>query len=54
VGGRPPGRWMARTISKTLVLTREVIDELEDEENQSRTVDKLLRDHYGLAPREEY
>jgi hypothetical protein len=41
-------------MSKTLVLTTEVMAELEEEENQSRTVDKLLRDHYGLAPREEY
>jgi hypothetical protein len=45
---------MARTISKTLVLTREVIDELEQESNQSRTVDRLLREHYDLDDREDY
>jgi hypothetical protein len=45
---------MARTISKTLVLTREVCDELEQESNQSRLVDRLLREHYDLDPREDY
>jgi len=37
-----------RRVQKTLNLAVDVVDELETEENQSRTVEALLREEYDL------
>jgi len=39
---------MADKANKTLSLSRDVIDRLEQESNQSGTVDTLLKEHYDL------
>lgn len=39
---------MARKVNKTLSLPLDVVERLEDEENQSKTVEKLLREEYDL------
>ena len=39
---------MAWKTNKTLSLSTTVVDELEDEDNQSAVVEQLLRDHYNL------
>lgn len=44
---------MVRTISKSLIMGLDVARELEQEENQSKVVDQLLRDHYDLPDRED-
>ena len=37
-----------RKVNKTLSLPLDVVEELEDEENQSRVVEDLLRERYDL------
>jgi len=39
---------MADKANKTLSLSRDVIDRLEQEDNQSGTVDELLKEYYDL------
>jgi len=39
---------MARKARLTLSLSRDVVDELDDEPNMSAVVDDLLRNHYDL------
>ena len=37
-----------RKVAKNLNLSLEVVEELEQEDNQSEKVEELLRDEYGL------
>lgn len=37
-----------RKVNKTLSLPLDVVEELEDEENQSELVERLLREHYDV------
>jgi hypothetical protein len=37
-----------RKVNKTLSLPIDVVEQLEQEDNQSQLVENLLRDHYGM------
>ena len=37
-----------RKVNKTLSLPIDVVEQLEQEDNQSQLVERLLRDHYGM------
>lgn len=39
---------MVTKVNKTLSLSTDVVDELEEEENQSEVVEELLREKYDL------
>jgi len=39
---------VAEKAAKTLSLSRDVIERLEDESNMSQLVDELLKEHYDL------
>jgi len=45
---------MARKVDKTLSLPLPLAEQLEEEDNQSRTVAELLADHYGLDRDPDY
>ncbi len=39
---------MTRKVAKTLSLSVDVVEQLEAEDNQSQTVERLLREEYDL------
>lgn len=40
-------------VHKTLSIDLEVVQRLDDEENQSRLVEELLRDHYDMEEEDD-